>query len=62
MKVNCANCENFTPPIKENPNYFFSKIIVKEKCKIGKKLRFSIPKNTLEYGGWFRYCENYKEK
>lgn len=65
-RVDCKNCANFEPPVfdKAEDNCFVSKIVKKEKCKRGKRVMFRIvgSKYQPKEVGWFRYCEDFKEK
>ena len=65
-RVDCANCENFEPPVfDENwENKFISKIITRAKCKLGKRVMFRIvgSKYQPKEVGWFRYCQDFKKE
>ena len=57
QRNDCEFCENFIEPVFENAY----KLISNAKCKLGKIVRFQIPKRNNDYqGGYFTHCKSYK--
>ena len=66
-RVDCANCKNFEKPVfDENwDNLFISKIVKRAKCKLAKRVMFRTnghPDLNNYNVGYFRYCDEFKEK
>lgn len=67
-RVDCQNCTNFIHPVMEDEGNLISKVKVKAKCKLGKRVMFRNPifnrptsMVAVNDYGWIRYCENFKK-
>ena len=60
-RVDCADCAEFIPPKFKEDNWF-SKMIIRPGCKLGKRVMFRQPKDFYDGGGWFRYCEDFNDR
>jgi hypothetical protein len=59
-RVDCQNCANFGTTRKLKP------LKITASCKLGKRVMFRMPKQYdavvyLDSGGWFRYCNDFKQ-
>jgi hypothetical protein len=61
-RVDCLECEHFIDPIQQDPYNLLSKVIRKPACDLGKRVMFRQPRNYFESGGFFRYCNEFKNK
>ena len=60
-RVECDQCENFVDSELEDMGDMFSKILVKAKCKLGKRIMFRKPKNQMDGDyGYIRICKDFK--
>lgn len=69
-RVECDKCKQFIEPeissMKDDHHIDFD-ISQKAKCKLGKRVMFRIPHLTdngypLDFGGYFRYCNDFQVK
>ena len=70
-RVDCTYCSHFVADIHEDENDWFSKVIEKAKCKLGKRVMFRFSKRVMfrfsrngmidfRNVGYIRYCEHYE--
>ena len=59
-RVECNQCKNFIQPEWKDDGDMFPQIIKNAKCKIGKRVMFRMPKDNFDSGGYYRYCDDFK--
>ena len=59
-RVECDQCSNFIYPVHENEDDLLAKVIIKAKCKLGKRVMFRQPRHVHDDYGYFRYCNDFE--